>query len=77
MRHEQDGTLLRALEKYEQFTDGQLVETELDEYAERFYTLSQVEALCLVGGFSRVEMQRGFGTEASDEQSRIILICEQ
>jgi hypothetical protein len=85
MRHEREGTLLRALAKYEQFTDGRLVETELDEYAERFYTPSQIEALCRAGGFSRVEMQRGFGAEASadhatdqyeDEQSRIILICE-
>jgi SAM-dependent methyltransferase len=76
MRHEQGGTLLRALEKYEQFTDGRLVETELDEYAERFYAPLQIEALCLASGFSRVETQRGFGTEAPHEQSRIILICE-
>jgi hypothetical protein len=49
MRHEKDGTLLRALAKYEQFTDGQLVETELDECAERFYSPSQIDALCLAG----------------------------
>src|SRR5262249_47688012 len=49
-----DGHVVHCWNKYEQYVDGKLVQTEIFDYLERFYEPAEFEAMIQVAGFVQV-----------------------
>jgi hypothetical protein len=59
-RYDPVAQLEEAVGVYELFVDGRLVETELDEWARRFWTPEQVTAVLTDAGFADVRVTRAY-----------------
>lgn len=74
---DEDESILRALSKHELFANGQLQETELNMYVERFYTQEEFTQMLAAAGFVEIAATQAFTGEAPKEQDNIAFVCRR
>jgi hypothetical protein len=59
-QHLDEGRVIRKWNKMERFVNDQLVETEIFDYHERLYTISELEAALMTAGFNEIQVTKAF-----------------
>lgn len=68
----------RDLHKYELFKDGQLIETEVEEFELRFYERDEFQQLLEATGFSDIKATKAYqDTEPDQEDAVIVFKCRK
>ena len=66
------------LNKYELFSGGQLIRTELEELPQQFYTLAEFTGLAMTTGFEVDEVIEDFsGAPATDAAVSLQVLCRR
>jgi SAM-dependent methyltransferase len=68
------GRIFHARSKLELFRDGSLLETEWNEYIERFYEQADFSALLQAAGFTNIEVQQTIEKSMPEEPDRLVFI---
>lgn len=70
--------LLESFGIYQLFVDGKLVETELNNFPQRFYTVDEMRELVQRAGFVDVRIQKVFTEEeAHDSDAFVSVSCKR
>lgn len=73
----EQGRLFHERTKLELFRDGYLLETELNEYIERFYEQVEFSALLETAGFTNIRVNKAFDNAKPEEQDGMVFICKK
>jgi hypothetical protein len=71
------GRLFHARTKLELFRDGSLLETEWNEYIERFYEPGDFSALLQAAGFTTIEVKQAIEKSMPEEPDRLVFVCKK
>lgn len=77
LMHQEQGHLLRGLTKLEHFVNGQLVETELNEYIERLYVREEFQSLLELAGFTDIHVTKAYEDCEPGEDDRMVFLCRK
>jgi SAM-dependent methyltransferase len=73
--HREEGRILHVLTRLERFHDGLLVETEQNEYIERFYERAELQMMLEAAGFIDIRVYKAFDMSDPGEQDRMVFLC--
>ena len=75
-QNDPDEQIHRQIMRYELFENGRLVDTELEDFAVRYYERDQLQRLLAAAGFVDIRTARSYDdTEPSDEDDTVVIDC--
>lgn len=76
-QHLDHGRVIRKWNKIERFVDNQLVETEIFDYYERLYDVSEMKTLLTDAGFNEIHVSKAYEHDSQPVyQDGIVFFCK-
>jgi SAM-dependent methyltransferase len=77
-QHLENGRVIRKWNKLERFVDDTLVETEVFDYRERMFEITEMEGYLKNAGFNQIELAKAYDYNLKPEGSNgIVFICQR